>query len=269
MNCEGNILKLKSEFKKPIQYSLPIGESLVALNPYIGKKLSLNFKGQINCIATGQKIKKTYNQGYSYQSFISLARCDICILKPELCHFEKGTCREPEWGKENCFIPHHVYLSLTSGIKVGITRQTQVPTRWIDQGASHAISLAKVSSRLESGKLEVFLKDFVSDKTNWRKMLKGEKDSSVEDLLQKKEEMMKRLTGQNIVKEFEVLGQDLFEIQYPIEKYPSKLKSLSFDKTPHIEGILTGIKGQYLIFDTGVLNIRKHQGYYLYLKVGD
>jgi hypothetical protein len=37
---------------------------------------------------------------------------------------------------------------------------------------------------------------------------------------------------------------------------------MSFDKTPHISGKLTGIRGQYLYFDENmVINVRRHTGY--------
>jgi hypothetical protein len=48
-------------------------------------------------------------------------------------------------------------------------------------------------------------------------------------------------------------------------KYPTKVVSLNFDKTPVISGVLEGIKGQYLLLDVGVLNIRKFSSYNLTL----
>jgi hypothetical protein len=53
------------------------------------------------------------------------------------------------------------------------------------------------------------------------------------------------------------------DIQYPVEQYPEKVKSLNLDKTPSVEGVLLGIKGQYLLLDSGVINIRKYSGYKL------
>jgi len=263
-SAEGNILKLKSTLGDPIEYSLPIGDQEIPLNPLIGKKISFEYRGVINCIATGEKIKKSYNQGYSYESFIKLAACDLCIVKPELCHYEKGTCREPEWGEKNCMQPHIIYLANSSNVKVGITRESQVPTRWIDQGASQALPILRVPTRHLSGLLEVEIKNYVSDKTNWRKMLKGE--SEPEDLETIRDEIFEGLGSYIDELEAEDLEEEIVNLSFPVTKYPEKVKSKSFDKSPVIEGKLLGIKGQYLLFDGDrVLNMRKHQGYYLKL----
>lgn len=261
MKVTGNILKLKAKHATPVEYSLPIGDELIELNPLIGKKIKLSFDGVINCIDTGEKIKKSYNQGYSYKSFITKAACDMCIMKPELCHFEKGTCREPEWGEKHCYQPHVVYLANSSGLKVGITRATQVPTRFIDQGAYQALPMFKVENRHLSGLLEVEIKQFMNDKTNWRKMLKN--DIEEIDLVQQKEMLLNDIA--EILDDFDAedLPEEVFTFDYPVTEYPEKITSLSFDKKPIIEGVLIGIKGQYLIMDCGVVNMRKHQGYEL------
>jgi hypothetical protein len=261
MYFEGNILKMKTELGKVVSYKLPIGDQLLDMNSLLGKKITLSFEGIINCIATGDKIKKSYNQGYSYKSFASLASCDICIVKPELCHYAKGTCREPEWGEANCLKPHVVYLSLTSHLKIGITRASQVPTRWIDQGAIKAIPILNVKDRLTSGLIETEIKKDISDVTNWRKMLKG--DIEDVDLAYRRDEIYENFGELIDDLDADDVNQDVIEINYPILELPEKVTSLSFDKRPLIEGTLMGIKGQYLILDTGVLNMRKHQGYYL------
>lgn len=255
----GNILKMRSQLESPVQYQLPLGNDLVPLNPLLGKKIKLQFNGVINCIATGKKITKSYNQGYSFEAFRRLAQCDQCIMSPELCHYDKGTCREPEWGQKNCMIDHILYLAITSGPKVGITRHTQVPTRWIDQGAVKALPIIKIPTRYASGLLEVEIKAHLSDKTNWRKMLKGEIDDADlyylrDELLEQIGEFMEELGGED-------LDESQVEISYPLVDIPLKISALSFDKNPCVEGVLKGIKGQYLIFEQGVLNIRKHQGY--------
>jgi len=257
----GNILKMKSMLLDTVEYSLPIGEQYLSMNQFLGKSIKLEFNGVINCIETGNKIKKTYGQGYSYDSFMKLAACDLCIVKPELCHYHKETCREPEWGLKNCFIPHVIYLSDTSSLKVGITRETQVPTRWIDQGATSAIPLVRVENRYTSGLIEVELKSNFSDKTNWRNMLKGiNGDFNLEEERERVFEEFADLFDDMGAEEIE---DGVTEINYPVLEYPEKITSLSFDKQPVIEGILQGIKGQYLIFDTGVINMRKHQGYFI------
>jgi hypothetical protein len=256
---EGNILKMKTELKDVVQYHLPIGNELIHMNPLIGNKLSLSFDGKINCIETGESIKKTFGQGFSFKSFRTLAKCDMCMVRPETCHYEDGTCREPKWGEKHCFIPHYIYLSVASGLKVGITRETNLPFRWMDQGATSALPILKVKDRLTSGLIEIELSKSYADKTNWRKMLKG--DIPPVDLYQVREEIFENFG--NLIDDYEAedLEEDTLDIIYPIESVPEKITSMSFDKLPVIEGVLTGIKGQYLIFDKGVLNIRKHNGY--------
>lgn len=249
-----------------VQYQLPIGDQLIELNELIGKQLTLTHNGHIGCSHCGKKTKKSYSQGYCYPCMQKLAQCDMCIMKPETCHFDKGTCREPQWGEDNCMIPHYVYLSNTSGLKVGITRHTQIPTRWIDQGAVQAMPLFKVSTRLQSGLVEIALAEFIADKTNWRKMLKGETTNI--DLKEKAKEL-KPLIADKLAELALTYGQDAIvsveeepiELHYPVTKYPTKVSSFNFDKTPEISGQLVGIKGQYLIFDTGVINIRKFTSY--------
>ena len=175
---QGNLRKMIGEYdesSKEVIYFLNLDDKKVLnLNDLVGEEISIYFSGDIYCIATGKKIRKTYGQGYSYQAFISLARADLCILKPELCHYHKGTCREPDWGERNCFIKHSLYLSKTSGIKVGITRSHHKITRWIDQGASSAQVIAEFDSRLQVGKAEAQMRLFMPDKTNWRKNLANE-----------------------------------------------------------------------------------------------
>ncbi len=253
----------------PIQYQLPLDEELILLNEHIGNTVSLQYNGEIHCIDCGNRTNKSYNQGHCYPCFISLASCDMCIMKPETCHYHAGTCRQPEWGETHCFQHHYVYLANSSGIKVGITRGTQIPTRWIDQGASQALAIFRVADRLLSGKIEVAIKAHVADKTDWRKMLKGEPDDV--DLIERRDSLLATLDTQlqQIRKEHgdasvEFLADEKpVNLKFPVEDYPEKVKSLNFDKTPDIEGVLKGIKGQYLILDSGVLNIKKVGGYHI------
>lgn len=265
MIASGNILKMKSQLGDVVTYHLPIGQELLLMNQFLEKKICLDFTGEINCIDSGKKIKKSYGQGFSYESFMKLACCDVCIVKPELCHFDKGTCREPDWGKENCFQPHVIYLSDTSSIKVGITRHSQVPTRWIDQGASRALPLVSVDNRLISGQVEVELKSMFNDKTNWRNMLKGL--TCDEDLEELKEQVFEEFGDLFDDMGAEEIEDGVLDIKYPVVEYPTKVTSLGFDKNPKVEGTLLGIKGQYLIFDIGVINMRKHQGYKINISV--
>ena len=260
MSVTGNLRKMKVVHSTPVEYSLPLGDELVPLNPLLGKRVHLHYEGEINCVHCGRKTSKSFQQGFCYPCMQTLAQCDMCILKPELCHYHKGTCREPEWGEKNCMIEHYVYLALSSGIKVGITRHTQVPTRWIDQGAVKALPLVRVMSRYDSGRVEHALKDFFHDKTNWRNMLKNIVPDI--DLVTEKKQVMadleKILTDLNGT---EITDTPVYEFEYPVLEYPAKVTSMSFDKQVDIEGTLMGIKGQYLILDTGVINIRNHSGY--------
>jgi hypothetical protein len=265
----GNITKMKAKLSSPVEYQLPVDDALLEMNSGIGSTIKLAYQGEINCVSCGRKTSKSYAQGHCYPCFISLAECDMCIMKPETCHFDAGTCREPEWAQNHCMQPHYVYLANSSGIKVGITRGSQIPTRWIDQGASQALPIFKVATRLQSGLLEVALKSHVSDRTDWRKMLKGIpepqeletlRDELVESCTQTVDELQQQYGESNI--EF-LPKESIVEIEYPVSEYPEKVKSLNLEKTPEIEGTLLGIKGQYIILDTGVLNIRKYSGYKL------
>jgi len=263
---QGTIRKLKSTLTSPVEYQLPIGDELVSLNDYIGKPLTLTFTGNIFCCNCGKKTKKSYSQGHCFVCMRKLASCDMCIMKPETCHFDKGTCREPQWGEENCMIPHYVYLANTSGLKVGITRHTQIPTRWIDQGATQALPIFKVQTRLQSGLVEVALAEFIADKTNWRNMLKGQSEAidlkaSAAELIPQIDAKLSELAELFGATAIEKLDEDVVELDYPVSEYPSKISSFNFDKAPEVSGILKGIKGQYLIFDTGVINIRKFTSY--------
>ena len=266
INKTGVIRKMHTSHNDVVGYRLPIGEELVDLNPLIGQDIELNFSGLIFCINCGRKIKKSFNQGYCYPCFRSLAECDQCIMRPELCHFDQGTCRDEAWGLANCMQPHFVYLANSSGLKVGITRHTQIPTRWMDQGASQAMPLLKVNSRLISGLVEVMFKSHISDRTDWRKMLKG--DPPDVDLTERGEQLI-QLVIEDIKQapkinenDYEIIEPaQIYDFEYPVEHYPEKVKAHNFDKTAQVQGRLDGIKGQYLILDTGVLNIRKFGGY--------
>jgi hypothetical protein len=257
----------------PVKYRLPIGATELPLNDLLGHTVRLEYGGEIACIACGQRTKKSFNQGYCYRCFTTLAQCDICIVKPELCHFAKGTCREPEWALSHCMQPHYVYLANSSGLKVGITRASQVPTRWLDQGASQALLCLRAPSRYHAGLLEVALKRFVADRTDWRKMLTSDPDPH--DLPAQRDELLGRCA--DVVSQLNAAAEDppiadlpeeeSRSFSYPILQYPKKVSSLNLDKTALIEGTLLGIKGQYLILDTGVLNIRKFAGYHVALEV--
>jgi len=264
---QGTLKKMHTRLDKPVQYDLPLGDQSVALNPLIGKPIKLTYTGHIFCVHCNRSIKKSYNQGYCYPCFISLAQCDMCIMKPETCHFAAGTCREPDWGLAFCMQPHIVYLANSSGIKVGITRLTQIPTRWIDQGAVQALPIAKVQSRYISGLVEIIIAKHVSDKTSWQQMLKNHVQPI--DLAAKRDELintckteLSEISGRFGPQAIEFLPeQTIVDIHFPVDSYPVKIKSFNLDKHPEVSGVLHGIKGQYLLLDTGVINIRKFSGY--------
>ena len=265
--ASGIVRKMSSRLDRPVAYGARLGDNEIALNSLIDKQLKLIFSGSIYCIHCNRKTNKSFNQGYCYPCFQKLAQCDSCIIHPERCHLEQGTCREPAWGEKYCMQDHIVYLANSSGLKVGITRATQVPTRWIDQGATQALAIMRVRSRLQSGTLEMAFKQHVADKTNWRDMLKGkatELDMAGErdKLLILCEEDIKELAARFGFFAISILkGIGPVSIDYPIKTYPEKIISLNFDKEPVVFGTLKGIKGQYLIFDSGVINLRRFSGY--------
>jgi|TARA_B110000459_G_scaffold5350_1_gene5642 hypothetical protein len=264
---QGTLRKMRSRLSQPVEYQLRLGEEEISLDPLLEKKISLQYSGLINCTNCGRKTKKSFNSGYCYPCFQRLAECDSCIIHPEKCHFDQGTCRDPAWGERFCLQDHIVYLANSSGLKVGITRGTQVPTRWIDQGATQALAIIRVRTRLQSGEVEVMFKQFVADKTNWRDMLKGQATpldmhAEAKRLIDKCQSDLKELEDKFGFFAISVLnGVDVVSIDYPVVSYPEKVTSLNFDKTPIVEGTLLGIKGQYLILDSGVINMRRFAGY--------
>lgn len=268
----GAVSKMKTNLAAPVEYTLQLGNTPVAMNDYLGKPLQLHYTGAINCIHCDRKTNKSFNQGFCYPCFKRLAQCDSCIVSPEKCHYAEGTCREPEWGEANCMRDHFVYLSNTSGLKVGITRGTQIPTRWMDQGATQALPIFRVDTRLLSGLVEVSFKAHIADKTNWQAMLKGNADDR--DLAAERDRLfdacsaeLDALYSQHGINAITPLTDEaVVSITYPVEEFPAKVKSFNLDKTPEVGGTLIGIKGQYLMFDTGVINMRKYGGYQLSLR---
>ncbi|MBF6623163.1 MAG: DUF2797 domain-containing protein [Pseudomonas stutzeri] len=263
----GALSKMSIQLGAPVQYSFRLNDALVPVNPLIGKTLRLEYLGAINCTHCGRKTNKSFSQGFCYPCFKKLPQCDVCIMSPEKCHHDFGTCRDPQWGMDFCMTDHVVYLANSSGIKVGITRATQLPTRWLDQGASQALPIMRVATRQQSGLVEDLLRSQVADRTNWRALLKG--DAEAMDLVQARERIFDACAEglQALQQRFglqaiqPVADAEVVEIRYPVEAYPTKIVSLDLEKTPVVEGTLKGIKGQYLILDTGVINIRKFTAY--------
>ncbi len=247
-----------------VSYQLDLDEP-VTLSAYLGYTLALSFLDEKRCIGCGRATSKTFQQGYCFPCVRSLAACDLCIVKPELCHFHLGTCREPTWGEAHCMKEHVIYLANTSGLKVGITRRANIPSRFIDQGATQALPLFSVSTRYQAGLIEILLARELADKTNWRKMLSGSAAAlNLPDLAaQVKEKMRLPLAelcaGHPVT--FLELPASVIALNYPVLEYPSAIKSLNLDKNGKIEGQLLGIKGQYLMLSSGVLNVRSFGGY--------
>jgi len=267
MKHTGHLRKMITEHTSPVRYQIPIDDKIIPISDLIGKQITFKYLGDIHCISCGRKTNKSFSQGYCFPCMRSLAECDSCMISPEKCHFNEGTCRNENWGKKHCFIDHYVYLANSSGLKVGITRESNVPFRWMDQGAVAALPIYKTKNRLLCGLVETSFKKQVNDKTSWQRMLKGEPEAI--DLMQRRDELFNTFKSdiETIKKEhgndavIEIKQQQSLEFNFPVENYPEKVKSLNFDKTPEITGILEGIKAQYLILNNGVLNIRKFSGY--------
>lgn len=263
----GSLSKMAVRLGETAQYAFRLDEQEVPVNPLLGKRVRLEFLGAIHCTHCGRKTKKSFSQGYCYPCFTKLAQCDSCIVSPEKCHFDAGTCREPEWGERFCMTDHVVYLANSSGVKVGITRASQIPTRWLDQGASQALPIFRVATRQQSGLVEDLLRTQVADKTNWRALLKGDAvpldlPAIRDQLLESCAEGIAALQQRFGLQAIQPVGDaEVVEIRYPVEAYPTKVASHDLEKTPVVEGILRGIKGQYLILDTGVINLRKYTAY--------
>ena len=265
MKAEGNLLKMFTKYNDRVDYHLNIGEDQIYMNDLIGSKLTLRYEHQINCIRCGRKTNKSFFQGYCYPCFIRAPETEACIVHPEKCQAHEGISRDMEWSKTHCLIDHYVYLAISSGLKVGVTRYTQIPTRWMDQGAHLAVKLARTPNRYLAGLIEVDLKQHLADKTNWQQMLKGQVKREV-NLLEEKQKASQKLRED--LQEYLIDDNELTEIHYPLEEHPAKVKSISFDKMDEYTGTLAGIKGQYLIFEDGqVFNVRKHNGYLAEIRV--
>lgn len=267
MNYTSKLSKMKTELASPVKYWLYTNEEELYMNDLIGKDIQLKHTGVINCTVCDRVTKKVFGQGFCYPCFANAPENSECIIRPELCLGHEGKGRDPEWEEKYHVQDHTVYLALTSGVKVGITRGGNENVRWVDQGAWKAIKLAEVPDRYTSGLVEVALKEYISDKTNWQRMLKDERNLEA-DLLDSKEELIEYLPEE--LQDFISDDDDVTEIEYPVEEYPIKVKSLNFDKTPELGGKLVGIRGQYLIFDGGmVINLRKFSGYNIEISIGE
>jgi hypothetical protein len=251
--------KMHTKHEETVQYFLPTHQEVVCLNDFIGKEIELYWTGTITCRTCAKKTKKSFGEGFCFSCFSNSAEASPCILHPELCEAHLGKGRDIEYEIKNHLQPHYVYLAATDIVKVGVTRATQIPTRWIDQGANKAILLAEVPNRYLAGVIEVALKDFYADKTNWQNMLRDIQDDSI-DLIEEKWQVCDELPAD--LSQYWLENDEILIFNYPVAAYPSKVQSMTFDKEATISGKLFGIRGQYLYLDEQkVINLRRHTGY--------
>ncbi|SFE29797.1 DUF2797 domain-containing protein [Thermophagus xiamenensis] len=260
MTYQGNLVKMDGTLQNgEVVYNLRLGGSELRLNDLLGKFIQIHYMGKINCVVCGKEIRKSYGQGFCYECFSSAPEADECILRPDRCLAHLGIARDMYWAENHCLQPHIVYLAISGGLKVGVTRLSQVPYRWIDQGATHAIRICQVPNRHIAGVIETFLMPHFGDKTNWKKMITNEALDNI-DLVNNKEKAINLLPRE--LKRYGLNDNNIFEIQYPVNFYPQNPVQINFDKETLVNGILTGIKGQYLIFDNQkIINVRRHSGY--------
>jgi len=264
MLYQGVLTKMQTEFADPINYYLNLDNNLIQVHQLLQKKLTIEFAG-CECLNCGSD-ETTFRQGFCKSCFFEQPQTADWIMRPELSKAHLGVeDRDLEFEKKVQLQPHIVYLANSSNVKVGVTRKTQVPTRWIDQGAQEALEILEAPNRYLAGIAEVALKKYISDKTNWRKMLKG--DASFEDLKTWRHQLSSHLPKE--VQPYFLGNKEPLILKFPVQKYPEKPQSLNLNKTPQYSGILVGVKGQYLIFDDDtVFNIRSNEGLVIKLDVG-
>ena len=271
----GTLTRMQVEASDPVAYALqdalpgPEGTPIQPLNGLIGRLVSLRFTGEIRCVACGIVSERVYDNGYCQSCFHTRADADFCMMRPELCHHgdPDKPCRDEVYAQERCFQPHYLYAALTHDVKVGITRHTNVPMRWLNQGAVAAITLAELPSRRAVGLVEHALAQHVRDRTHWMRMLRAQPDEALLDAA---------------VPEIEALFESLnlpgllpperrirARFRYPITTLPEKIRSLSLDRATALEGTLLGMKGQYWILDSGVIHVGRHSGYGVRLYVDE
>jgi hypothetical protein len=260
---EGKLQKLSVQNGDPVSYTLTLGtesEAQLPLNPVLGSALEIRFLGRISCQHCGSTTPKSYGDGYCYSCFRRLARCDLCVLSPDRCHYHKGTCREPEWGESFCMQPHIVYLANSSGPKVGITRAGYEIGRWLDQGARQALPILSATTRRDAGVAEVAFAEHLPDRTDWRALVSRE--ATPVDLLKLRDELAAKLTV--LPEGVRWLDEQALSFNYPVIQYGHRLQRLRLDEEPVISGNLIGIKGQFLLFEHGVFNVRQHTSYHVH-----
>ncbi len=263
MFYQGVLTKMQTEFADPIQYYLILENDFLNMNQLLDKTIHMTFVKH-QCLNCGLD-KPIYRQGFCKSCFFDIPQAADWIMRPELstAHLDKED-RDLEYEKKVQLQPHIVYLANSSNVKVGVTRKSQVPTRWIDQGAHEAIEIVEVPNRYLAGITEVALKDHVADKTNWRKMLKN--DIEDENLIEWRDRLKVFLPEQ--ARDYFIASNSETHLEFPVKQYPSKPKSLNIEKEQTYSGKLVGVKGQYLIFeDDTVFNIRANEGLVLKFEI--
>jgi hypothetical protein len=264
MIATGNITKMKPDYSgETVQYKLALGDSEIDMNSLIGKVVRITFLNRINCVVCGVKIRSTYaGRAMCKHCYETAPQAEECLFYPEKCKAHLGEARDMEWSKKQCLIPHYVYLSISSGLKVGVTRHHQIPVRWIDQGAVRAIKLAETPNRHIAGVIEVFLKKHIADKTSWKKMLRSQSSDFDIDLFTEKERVAELLPG--ALKQYITDDNKILEINYPLRPAPENPKTFNLEKEVEIKDVIAGIKGQYLLFKNGyVMNLNRYSGFFI------
>lgn len=263
MQYQGVLKKMMTENTNQIQYYLDVDNNFINMNQLLDKKITLSFV-KYQCLNCSLE-KEIYRQGFCKSCFFETPNAGDWIMRPELSTAHLGIeDRDLAYEKQVQLQPHIVYLANSSNVKVGVTRKSQVPTRWIDQGAHEALEIVETPNRYLAGIAEVALKEHVADKTNWRKMLKNEID---DERLENWKNNLKQYIPDE-VKPYFIENNSETQLNFPVLQYPEKPKSLNLLKTPNYTGTLKGIKGQYLLFeDDTVFNVRANEGLVVSLQI--
>lgn len=249
-----------------VHYAVRGGEGELTLNAVLGQRLVVRATGLKSCVVCGRGVKKFYGQGLCFPCFRDAPEASPCIIRPELCRAHLGEGRDVAWEQAHHAQEHIVYLSWTGGLKVGVTRATQVPVRWIDQGAVMAVPIARVPYRQLAGLIEVRLKKVFADKTDRRAMLRPQERVDLAVMEEGRARALRELSLE--LGAYALEDEPVLHVRYPVLALPPKIASVDLDKEPEVAGTLAAIKGQYLVWADGrVLNVRSHSGFHVEFRV--
>ena len=266
---QGELAGLQIQAGDPASYALAFEDGQrIDLADRIGAGMRLQFTGIVCCRHCGTESGRSFGGGYCYGCFSTLARCDLCVVSPDRCHYDAGTCREPEWGESFCMQPHKVYLANSSGVKVGITRSGREQGRWLDQGAIQGLVVLEAESRRAAGLAEVLIARKLPDRTDWRRMLRA--DVPMLDLPAIWENTRAQLPAMpdGVRPVSGTATNDVVTLSYPLPVSSPPEQNLRLDDAP-IAGNLKGMKGQYLVLSQGAFNVRAHAGYRVEVTIGE